>query len=602
MQKHFAKHVFLLLMFGLLLGLLPQPAYAVWHALLDEDFNRDLQIENNRWPWFTDLRNNLRWHWNPRPAHFRSEGDDRTNYGWGLQDHIYNIRIRPQDEFQQALWCAVTNLNDPDSPRWPEDENYMNNQNAWVWWGPVDLTDAVSAGVSFWFYLDLEHIAGDSLSAIAVNRDPADLTDENFFNNVPIGRSFTHRIVNDWSQQIFYLDSLVLAGDEDNLVSMLGEDEVWIGFVWQSDGGDIAGSGAYIDDLIFSWDDGLFDIVPNDIFLGYPINEDSTRWTDTTPLEDEEIQFMVTFVADGLGETPEFTVDLYLDDEQIYTEDISVVGSPVEVYSVTADVLWAATPGDHVIRWELDTPIDDGRVDESDDDNNSIEMAFHVIHNVAPVLNIISPADDPTPLPENDDALISFTVRDTLDDNVRITWYWTTDTTGIYSDPSVFDEFGFIGRSIDLNRQEPLYEGVYSWDWERDEDLQPEMVFWIVGIAVDGWLDNHQIAVSPGRFYFPLSVASTFETQLPTESGIQGTYPNPFNDSVKIGYDLSGKMRIRLSVFDVSGRHIQTLIAGEISGGRHDISWRPENNTAGVYLLRLETPDIATTRKVIYLP
>jgi len=478
----------------------------------------------------------------------------------------------------------------------------MHNQNAWVWWGPVDLTDAVAAGVSFWTYIDLDNFAFDSLSVVAVNTDPAELTDEDFFENVPIGRSFSHRLGNDWSHQIFYLDELVLAGDEENLVSMLGEEDVWIAFVWHSNGADIAGTGAYLDDIVFSWDDGLFDLVPEDILLGYPVNEDSTHWTETTPLEGEEVQFRVTFMADGVGETPEFTVDLYLDDEQIYTEELSVVGSPVEVYSVKADVLWEATPGDHVLRWELDTPMDNGRVEEYNDENNSIEKAFHVIHNIPPELNIISPAEDPTYLPDDDDALISFSVRDTLDDNVRITWYWATDTTGVYTDPTVFDEFGFIGRSIDLDREEPLYEGVLSWDWRDDEDIQPEMTFWVIGIAIDGWLDNHTITVSPGRFSYPLEIVSSVDTPLPTESGIREAYPNPFNDAIKIGYDLAGTMHVNLSVIDISGRLIKTLVHGEYSSGRHEASWQPESNTAGVYLLRLETPESSTTRKVIYLP
>lgn len=602
MQKHFAHYVFILLAFGLLLGLTPQPTYAVWHVLLDEHFNLDQQNDNLRWPWFTDLRDSLLWHWNPRDPHFRAEGVRRTNYGWGLQDYLYNVRVRPQDEIQQALWCAVTNLSDTTRPRWPEDDQYMDGQNAWVWWGPVDLADAASAGVSFWFYLDLDNFAGDSLSVVAVNRDPADLTAVNFFDNVPIGRSFSHRLGNDWIHQIFFLDSLVLAGDEENLVSMLGEEEVWIAFVWHSDGADITGTGAFLDDVIFSWDDGLFDLVPTDLLVGYPINEDSTFWTNKTPLLGDEIQFKVLFLADGLGETPDFTVDLYLDDERIYTEDISVVGSPVEVYSVTADVLWEATPGDHVIRWELDTPMDNGRVDESNDDNNAIEMAFHVILNIPPQFTINSPAADSTQLVEREDALISFAVRDTLDDNVRITWFWTTDTAGVYTNPEVFDEYGFIGRSVDLNRQEPLYEGVYAWRWENDGSLEHGMVFWIVGISVDGWLDNHTIAVSPGRFYYPPLAVPRIDTPIPGDFGIRETYPNPFNDAINIKYSLASNADVNLSVMDLSGRHVATLCQGNKPVGRHEISWIPESTTAGVYLLRLETPDFSDTRKVVYLP
>ena len=148
MMNGLKKVVFILLASILLLGGFSDPAHAVWHALLNEDFNKDQSNRNLLWPWITDQRVPLWWLWIPRNPYRRAEGDVRSNFCWGLQDHIFNSNVTRNTPFQQSLWCAYTNQNDVNNPRWPEDDDYENNQNAWVWWGPVSLEEAVSANVS----------------------------------------------------------------------------------------------------------------------------------------------------------------------------------------------------------------------------------------------------------------------------------------------------------------------------------------------------------------------------------------------------------------------------------------------------------------------
>ncbi|MBT7616833.1 MAG: hypothetical protein HN590_06065, partial [Calditrichaeota bacterium] len=347
------KRVALILLAAtLVLGWFATPAQAVWHAFLDEHFNKDQQNPNLAWPWFTDMRNGLRWHWNPWAPHFRYE-PERTDYCWGIQDYIYCNRVTPQVDIKQSLWCAYTNRNNVQQPRWPEDEEYMPRQNAWVWWGPVDLTDAVAAAVSFWVYLDLDNYARDSLSCVAVS-DPGLLTlnGRDFFDNVPVGKSFSFSRENDWYWNVFYLDSLILAGNDDpeERVSVLGEEEVYIAFVWQSDNIEIAGRGAFLDDVVFSWDDGLFDLVPIETYLGYEINEDSVSWGDVWPDEGDEIQFRLDFKCIGVEETPEFNVNLVVNDTILYSEQLTVMGDDDEVYTIIADTVWTVPYGDHLVR------------------------------------------------------------------------------------------------------------------------------------------------------------------------------------------------------------------------------------------------------------
>lgn len=613
----------LLIAAALVFGWLATPAQAVWHTFLDEHFNKDQQNPNLKWPWITDLRNRIGWHWNPRPPHLphRPSEGDWTDYCWGIQDYIYCTRVRPQDDIQQSLWCAYTNQWLIDQPRWPEDDDYMPRQNAWVWWGPVDLTDAVSAAVSFWIYMDLDNYARDSLSCTAIS-DPNLLTFgdnpntrnvNEFFENVPVGKTFSFSRENDWFWNVFYLDSLILAGDDDpeNRLSVLGEGEVYIAFIWQSDNVEIAGTGAYIDDVVFSWDDGLFDIVPIESYIGYEINEDSTSWGDVWPDEGDEIQFRVDFKVIGVEETPEFNVNLLVNDEILYSEQLSAMGNDNDIHTIIADTIWTVPYGSHVIRWELDTPVEDGgSVEEGIENNNVIELEFNVIFNPSPEFDILTPEVELDTLHGriDENLLIEYTISDTLaDERFRIFFYWTTDTSDITYDPEliwdVVENYGWIGRDFEA----PRGNGRYTWPVvEYTAALDSGTVFWTVGVATDGFPNNNTVSISPGQYIYvpdPFNVVGDEKDAVqPVGFGLTSTFPNPFNDAVCIKYSMQTNGNVKLGIFDLTGRNIAQLVDGNISSGQHDVTWHPKDVSAGVYLVRFEANGKSDFRKVIYMP
>jgi len=64
-------------------------------------------------------------------------------------------------------------------------------------------------------------------------------------------------------------------------------------------------------------------------------------------------------------------------------------------------------------------------------------------------------------------------------------------------------------------------------------------------------------------------------------------WPNPFNPSVSLRYELDEAASARLDVFDLSGRHIQMLDSGPMSAGSHEMLWRAAGLSSGVYLVQL---------------
>jgi hypothetical protein len=101
---------------------------------------------------------------------------------------------------------------------------------------------------------------------------------------------------------------------------------------------------------------------------------------------------------------------------------------------------------------------------------------------------------------------------------------------------------------------------------------------------------------------------NSFETmEQPDRVTLHDNVPNPFNPSTTIAFDLPGASTVRLEIFDVLGRRVRTLIAGEgYPAGRHDVVWdgknsRGESVATGVYLYRLSTEGFVDTKRMVLM-
>ena len=84
---------------------------------------------------------------------------------------------------------------------------------------------------------------------------------------------------------------------------------------------------------------------------------------------------------------------------------------------------------------------------------------------------------------------------------------------------------------------------------------------------------------------------------------LQPNVPNPFNPTTQIGFALAQRSAVNLSVYDVTGRLIVTLLDGQLDAGPHEVTWngRAANGSpaaAGVYCYVLETPGGRSARSM----
>jgi Cohesin domain/Secretion system C-terminal sorting domain len=76
-------------------------------------------------------------------------------------------------------------------------------------------------------------------------------------------------------------------------------------------------------------------------------------------------------------------------------------------------------------------------------------------------------------------------------------------------------------------------------------------------------------------------------SNLPTEFSLGQNYPNPFNPSTTINYSLPEKANVNLTIYDITGQEIQTLLNSEMVAGFHRISFDASKLAGGVYLYRV---------------
>ncbi len=74
---------------------------------------------------------------------------------------------------------------------------------------------------------------------------------------------------------------------------------------------------------------------------------------------------------------------------------------------------------------------------------------------------------------------------------------------------------------------------------------------------------------------------------MPQEFTLGRNFPNPFNPSTKIGYEIPAESFVTLTVFDVLGREAAVLVRGAVAAGRHTVMFDASRFTAGVYMYRL---------------
>lgn len=134
-------------------------------------------------------------------------------------------------------------------------------------------------------------------------------------------------------------------------------------------------------------------------------------------------------------------------------------------------------------------------------------------------------------------------------------------------------------------------------------------VFGVAGQADASEMSGGLYTVSGGYIGGGETVTGIRNGDAPSVTGrfvLHAGVPNPFNPSITIGFEVPAAERVRLSIYDVKGRMVRTLVDERIGKGHHTAEWHGIDAAgarvaSGVYLVVMEAGNFRTSEKITLL-
>jgi hypothetical protein len=174
---------------------------------------------------------------------------------------------------------------------------------------------------------------------------------------------------------------------------------------------------------------------------------------------------------------------------------------------------------------------------------------------------------------------------------------WPIITTGttFFNTPCIFDIdhnsiLDITGQAIENISTNP-YTNVYLWN--------TGYAFVATNIQIPMWQynsrhngvygDNDLLGVSP------------IIGSIPDKFNLHQNFPNPFNPATVISYDVPKTSHVKLIVYDMLGRELETLVNEVKPAGSYNVSWNANRYSSGVYFCRLETDSYTGIIKMAFV-
>lgn len=192
--------------------------------------------------------------------------------------------------------------------------------------------------------------------------------------------------------------------------------------------------------------------------------------------------------------------------------------------------------------------------------------------------------NDPNVVPVE---LMSLSARTSAKNEVVVEWATATETNnyGFYIERSLdnvnFEEIGFVKGAGDSE-----YENAYSYTDKETDDVG---VYYYRLKQVD----------FDGTYEFSSVISASIKA--PNSYSLYQAYPNPFNPSATIKFDLKESGLVKLTVYNSLGQVVNTLINNELDAGQHDIMFNAARLASGIYFYKLEVNGFTAVKKMMLI-
>jgi hypothetical protein len=142
-----------------------------------------------------------------------------------------------------------------------------------------------------------------------------------------------------------------------------------------------------------------------------------------------------------------------------------------------------------------------------------------------------------------------------------------------------------------------------TYDLTIGQDLPGDNNYNFNGVLDDIRIFNYMLPVSQISAFYDISngIDKRSEVVPPADFALSQNFPNPFNPSTTIRFEIPSPGFVTLKVFDVLGREIATLIQDRVAAGEYSVPWDAASCASGVYYYKLETTNTVLVKKMILL-
>ena len=178
-----------------------------------------------------------------------------------------------------------------------------------------------------------------------------------------------------------------------------------------------------------------------------------------------------------------------------------------------------------------------------------------------------------------------------LDEGIQITWEMSVDED--------FQYFMFEKSADEAFTAPEMFEMIDIAYLDLDYVLNESNYYRIAAV-------DHAGNISAYSEVIDIAVLSTNHDLIPEVFALHQNYPNPFNPTTTLRYDLPKEDHVIITIHDLMGRKIKSLVNSTQSPGYRSVRWNATNDfgdpvSAGMYIYTIQAGEFRQTRKMVLL-
>ena len=146
---------------------------------------------------------------------------------------------------------------------------------------------------------------------------------------------------------------------------------------------------------------------------------------------------------------------------------------------------------------------------------------------------------------------------------------------------------------------EPWYTYSVKFNWSTTDTTSPDSCIILLQNAVNTGVNPSATELWVEKIWFANTAPAGIETNLGLNGNNVTTYPNPFSSKTTIRYNLTTEGLVSLTIYDMQGREIKTLVNGNQSPGIYTEVFDGNGLSNGIYTYRLQTSSGIQTGKLL---